>query len=176
MNHAARYIRGEVAQPPPRRFPLLAVAGDLYLGRMSYFSRRTFIATGLGAIGAIVAALGTARALRAQIRRAPGPHPDPRPGITGAKVATNEQPHDAPALIPVFDSVRAMPEIADGIRCHCGCADSPGYRSLLSCYEGADAMARECHTCQGQAKLAARLHQSGKSLDEIRAAIDAKFS
>ena len=69
-----------------------------------------------------------------------------------------------------------MPEIADGIRCRCGCADSPGYRSLLSCYEGADAMARECHTCQGEAKLAARLKKDGKSLDEIRAAIDAKYA
>jgi phosphoribosyl-dephospho-CoA transferase len=67
-----------------------------------------------------------------------------------------------------------MPEIADGIRCHCGCAETPGYRSLLSCYEG-EAMARECHTCQGQARLAARLRKSGKSLDEIRAAIDGKF-
>jgi uncharacterized protein with PCYCGC motif len=152
---------------------LLAEAGDLYLGHMSHFSRRTFIATGLGAVAA---AFGISRALHAQRERAPGSHPDPRPGITGAKVATAEQLHDAPALIPVFDSVRAMPEIADGIRCHCGCADSPGYRSLLSCYEGSDAMARECHTCQGQAKLAARLHQSGKSLDDIRAAIDAKYS
>lgn len=138
-------------------------------------SRRSFIATGLGAFVAVLASSAALHA-HARRRRAPGSHPDPRPGITGEKVATKEQLHDASALIPVFDSVRAMPEVADGIRCHCGCADSPGFRSLLSCYEGADAMARECHTCQGQAKLAARLHQSGKSLDEIRAAIDAKFS
>jgi hypothetical protein len=90
-------------------------------------------------------------------------------------VATKEQLAKEAALIPLFDSVREMPEIADGIRCHCGCADMPGYRSLLSCYEGADAMARECRTCQGQARVAARLKKSGKSLDEIRAAIDAKF-
>lgn len=111
----------------------------------------------------------------ARRRHARGPHPDPRPGITGDKVATKEQLANAAALIPLFDDVRAMPEIADGIRCHCGCANSPGYRSLLSCYEGAEAMARECHTCQGQARLAARLKKEGKSLDEIRSAIDAKF-
>jgi Protein of unknown function with PCYCGC motif len=145
---------------------------------MTQISRRAFIFTGAGMLAAIVAAIvGTPAHAHAHSRhpRTRGPqHPDPRPGITGAKVATKEQLEDVPALIPLFDSVREMPEIADGIRCHCGCADSPGYRSLLSCYEG-EAMARECHTCQGQARLAARLKHSGKSLDEIRAAIDAKF-
>jgi len=141
---------------------------------MTQISRRAFIFTGTGMLAAIVGAPVLAHA-HARDPRARGPqHPDPRPGITGAKVATKEQLEDVPALIPLFDSVREMPEIADGIRCHCGCAELPGYRSLLSCYEG-EAMARECHTCQGQARLAARLKKSGKSLDEIRAAIDAKF-
>ena len=142
---------------------------------MTRISRRAFLAAGIGALAAMAVAVPIAHA-RARRRHAPGPHPDPRPGITGAKVATKEQLKDAAALIPIFDSVREMPEIADGIRCHCGCADMPGYRSLLTCFENADAMARECKTCQGQARLAARLKQSGKSLDEIRAAIDAKFA
>jgi len=146
--------------------------------RMQQLSRRAFIATGLGAFATLLASSAVARAHTlacARGRRAGGPHPEPRPGITGAKVATKEQLADVAALIPLFDTVRAMPEIADGIRCHCGCADMPDYRSLLSCYEGANAMARECRTCQGQARLAGRLHDSGKSLYEIRAAIDAKF-
>jgi hypothetical protein len=152
---------------------LLTGSVQTYLGAMSQINRRTFIATGLGAF---VTVLVTARLAHARRRHDPKPHPDPRPGITGASVATKEQLASTPALIPIFDSVREMPEIADGIRCRCGCADAPGFRSLLSCYEGADAMARECHTCQGEAKLAARLKQSGKSLDEIRAAIDAKYA
>jgi hypothetical protein len=36
-------------------------------------------------------------------------------------------------------------------------------------------MARHCEICQGQARLALRLHASGKTLDEIRAAIDARY-
>lgn len=145
---------------------------------VSRLSRRAFIATGLGAVVTLLATPANAREhspVCARGGRTRRPHPEPRPGITGAKVATKEQLADASALIPLFDSVRDMPEIVDGIRCHCGCADMPGYRSLLSCFEGADAMARECKTCQGQGRLAARLKQSGKSLDEIRAAIDAKF-
>jgi hypothetical protein len=141
---------------------------------MTQISRRAFVLAGAGMLAAIA---GLPAAADAHVRhpRGRGPqHPDPRPGITGANVAAKEQLADVPALIPLFDSVREMPEIVDGIRCHCGCADSPGHRSLLSCYEG-EAMARECHTCQGEARLAARLRKSGKSLDEIRAAIDAKF-
>ena len=141
---------------------------------MPTVSRRIFIAAGCAALATLVAPAARAHA-RAHRAVDPKPHPEPRPGITGEKVASKEQLAATPALVDVFDSVRAMPEIADGIRCRCGCADTPGYRSLLTCYEGADAMARECRTCQGEAKLAARLKKDGKSLDEIRAAIDAKF-
>ena len=68
-----------------------------------------------------------------------------------------------------------VPEVIDGIHCNCGCAHADGFYSLLSCYEGKDAMARECAICQGQGRLAVRLHKAGKSLDAIRTAVDAKF-
>jgi len=102
------------------------------------------------------------------------PHPKPRPGMTGAKVLTAAQLKDHPKLVQLFDSVRKIPQIADGIRCNCGCGQPPQMYSLLSCYEG-DAMAQECIVCQGQGKLAARLHAEGKTLAEIRVAVDAKF-
>ncbi len=102
------------------------------------------------------------------------PHPRPRPGITGGKVLTKQQLAETPKFIPLFDSVREIPSVVDGIRCNCGCTDPPGFYSLLSCYEGSG-MARDCAVCQGQARLAVRLNREGKSLDQIRAAIDAKF-
>jgi hypothetical protein len=71
--------------------------------------------------------------------------------------------------------VREIPQIIDGIRCNCGCSESKNFYSLLTCYEGDDAMARHCVVCQGQGKLAHRLHKQGKSLDEIRKGIDAKY-
>lgn len=104
-----------------------------------------------------------------------GPHPAPRPGITAAKVATKEQLAHHAKVIPLFDSVREIPGVIDGIRCNCGCAASPGFYSLLTCFEGEAAMAMHCPVCQGQAKLAARLHKEGKSLDDIRVAVDAQF-
>ena len=129
-------------------------------------SRRQFL-------GATAAALATLLLPR-RAHAARSPHPTPRPGVTAANVMAKEKLADKPALIPLFDSVREMPEIMDGIRCNCSCGHPPELYSLLSCFEGR-AMARDCGICQGQGRLVARLHKAGKSLDEIRAAVDAKF-
>jgi hypothetical protein len=131
-----------------------------------HLSRRQFVASA-------VALLLLPR--RARAMRSAGPHPTPRPGITAAKVLTKDKLDGNAHLIAVFDGVRKIPEVIDGIRCQCGCATSEGFYSLLTCYEGDGAMAKMCHICQGEGKLAVRLHKEGKSLDAIRAAIDAKF-
>lgn len=111
---------------------------------------------------------------RAKLRALAGPHPEPRPGITAAKVpAVADLTHKRAGR--VFDQVRQVPQIVDGIRCYCGCADTPDHYSLLSCFEGQAAMAQHCAVCQGQARLVFRLSRQGKSLDEIRAAIDDEF-
>ena len=113
--------------------------------------------------------------LRAAVRPLRGgPHPAPRPGITAANVLSHDQLAGAAHAIDVFDQIREIPEIADGIRCQCGCADTPGFYSLLSCYES-DGMARFCDICQGEGRMVYRLHKAGQTLDEIRAAIDARF-
>ena len=104
-----------------------------------------------------------------------GGHPTPRPGIDASRVLRASDLNGARDAIVAFDEVRQIPQVVDGIRCQCGCATLPGFYSLLSCFETADAMARECHVCQGQGRYAFRLHKAGKSLDEIRDAIDARF-
>ena len=101
-------------------------------------------------------------------------HPTPRPGITAALVLTKDQLGEHKDAAPVFDLVREIPQVVDGIRCQCGCSALEGKYSLLSCYE-ADGMASHCSICQGEARLAYRLHKQGKTLDQIRSAIDAKF-
>jgi Protein of unknown function with PCYCGC motif len=115
---------------------------------------------------------------RADVRRPAGPrgpHPTPRPGITAERVPTAEQLAATPEVVEVFEHVRAIPGVIDGIRCHCGCADAEGHYSLLSCFETTTAMAIQCQVCQAHGKLAWRLHQAGRSLDEIRKGIDARF-
>lgn len=120
--------------------------------------------------------LAVATAWPAMVRaQASSDHPTPRPGITAVNVPLAWQLADTPDAVAVFDMVRQIPEVVDGIRCNCGCASLEGYYSLLTCYEGANAMARSCVICQSQGRLAFRLHKAGKSLDEIRKGIDARF-
>jgi uncharacterized protein with PCYCGC motif len=104
-----------------------------------------------------------------------GPHPEPRPGIDATHMPAVEAVRSHPHAVEAFDEGRTIPEILDGIRCQCGCASEAGLRSLLSCYEGTDAMALDCDICQGEARLAYRLHREGQTLDQIRAAIDARY-
>jgi hypothetical protein len=148
-------------------------------------TRRSLIVAALRACGAVALGVGTGglaprrayadRRHRCRPVSAPGPHPDPRPGIDASHMAPAEKVRAHPDAIEAFDEARTIPEILDGIRCQCGCADQEGMRSLLSCYETEDAMAMQCDICKGEARLAFRLHGKGQSLDRIRAAIDARY-
>lgn len=135
-------------------------------------SRRQFLAA--LPLGAMTLLLG-ATPLRglSRLRGKKYEHPDPRPGIEASKVLTPDQLGN-PAAVPRYDMIREIPEVADGIRCHCGCADLPGYYSLLTCYEEGG-MAQYCEICQGQARLVYRRHKEGQTLDQIRNATDARF-
>jgi hypothetical protein len=146
---------------------------DVATSRRDFFRRLTGTMIGLAGVAltpmpAWAASSGPARKL------AKGPHPTPRPGIDASKVLTADALKENPKAAPVFDMVRKIPEIADGIRCQCGCAELPEFYSLLSCYE-TDGMAQHCVICQGEGRLAFTMHQQGKTLDEIRAAIDERF-
>jgi hypothetical protein len=132
-------------------------------------SRRRALGLLAGAGGLLALSPGRARALVI-----PGPvqHPEPRPGIDASAVLPPERV--APHAAELYDHIREIPHVVDGIRCQCGCADLPGFYSLLSCYES-EGMARWCEICQGEGRLVSRLHKAGKTLDDIRAAIDARF-
>jgi hypothetical protein len=122
---------------------------------------------------AILAALMPARVRGTGVSGEPK-HPEPRPGVDATNVLTAEALEDAPHAVPVFDGIREIPHIADGILCYCGCADRPGFRSLLSCFEEAG-MARHCAICLGEGRLAHRRFKEGQSLEQIRRAIDARY-
>lgn len=101
-----------------------------------------------------------------------GKHPDPRPGITAEHVLPADKV-DADHR-DAYAAAREIPEVLDGIYCHCDCADRhSNLRSLLSCYE--TAMPMSCGVCSGEARTALRLHKKGKTLEQIRAAIDKQF-
>ena len=136
-------------------------------------TRRRFcqlFAAGIAAGWASPRALGALPATRPS----GGKHPEPRPGIDASKVLAASALKEESA-VPAFEDARAIPQILDGIRCHCECADEKEKYSLLSCYEG-DGMAQHCEICQGQARLARRLVRLRRTLTQIRDAIDAKYT
>jgi hypothetical protein len=140
----------------------------------SSHSRRSFLTLLAGAVTPIVLGGTGVAASCASGRAASGTsggskHPDPRPGIDASRVLPADRvPADVAEL---YDRVREIPGIIDGIRCPCGCADLPGVHSLLSCYEESG-MAQHCTVCQSVGELATRLHWEGRTLVQIRAAID----
>jgi len=144
------------------------IAHAAWFSAVSSLSRREFLAL------SCVAITGTRNGFRGG-PRSQSPHPTPRPSIDASKVLPEDQIKGGKEVIAAFNEVRQIPEVVDGIRCHCGCADRPGYYSLLTCFEQPHAMALHCDQCQGHGRYAFRLHKAGKSLNEIRAAIDARF-
>ena len=101
-------------------------------------------------------------------------HPEPRPGIDGRHVLTAQQLRGyGDDIIELFNHVREMPQVADGLHCYCRC--SPPLRSLLSCYEDGG-MAADCEICQGEAALAYGRFKEGQTLAQIRRAVEARFA
>jgi hypothetical protein len=101
------------------------------------------------------------------------PHPDPRPGITAANVIAEDKLPNKKKVRALYAAAREHPEVFDGIYCTCHCSDQ-GHRSLLSCFESEQATG--CWGCQEVAEEVSSLIKDGKSLNEIRAAVDAKFA
>lgn len=136
-------------------------------------NRRRFLAA-LGG-GLAVLALPSRQALAAAIGRLTPleDHPEPRPGVDASRVLPADQVRTSVAEL--YDQVREIPHVVDGVRCYCGCADLDGFYSLLSCYEESG-MAQRCDVCQGEGELVYRLHGEGRTLDEIRAAVDRRFA
>jgi hypothetical protein len=140
---------------------------------LPFVSRRSFLAYSALMLTGLAADPGKRAACSHRGTR--GPHPTPRPGIDASKVRKESELKGPANMISAFNEVREIPHIVDGIRCQCGCADWEGHYSLLSCYEGPHAMAQMCDLCQGHGRYAYRLHKAGKTLDEIRDAIDARY-
>lgn len=100
-------------------------------------------------------------------------HPDPRAGITSAKVLPASQFVERPDVAQVYAHAKEIPEVLDGIYCYCQCHKHHGHRSLLTCFESDHGSM--CDICMGEAALAYKLAKEGKTLEQIRIAIDAQF-
>lgn len=104
---------------------------------------------------------------------AAGAHPDPRAAITAERVLPDAAIPRTPGALEAYAAARAAPAALDGVYCYCDCSKHSGHRSLLTCFESEHGA--YCDICMGEAVLARQLAARGTSLQEIRAAIDARF-
>ena len=101
------------------------------------------------------------------------PHPTPRPGITAAKILPDAAVPHNPGALEAYAAARSAAATLDGVYCHCDCSKHAGHRSLLTCFEGEHGA--YCDICMGEAMLASGMAKQGRSLTEIRTAIDRQF-
>lgn len=120
----------------------------------------------LVAVGSVAYSLAVPRVHAAE-------HPEPRVEATQAALQPPERYAADPAVAEVYRMVAEIPEVIDGLYCYCHCSRHADHRSLLTCFQ--DDHGANCDICLEEAHLAYTLAQQGKSLDEIRLAIDAAY-
>ncbi|MGH7754352.1 MAG: PCYCGC motif-containing (lipo)protein, partial [Gemmatimonadales bacterium] len=62
-------------------------------------------------------------------------HPEPRSGVTAALVLPTIAEPRTPGAGQAYAAARAVPQVLDGLYCHCQCKEHSGHRSLLTCFE-----------------------------------------
>ena len=100
-------------------------------------------------------------------------HPAPRPGITSEKVLPVSFVPRTPGSNEAYAVARTHASTLDGVYCHCDCSKHARHRSLLTCFEGDHGA--YCDVCMGEAMVASGMADQGRSLEEIRTAIDRQF-
>jgi hypothetical protein len=124
----------------------------------------------------VVAGVGLAALLGVVLLRQPADastHPTPRPGITAERVVPASLAPRTPGAAEAYAAAREAAATLDGVYCYCDCSKHARHRSLLTCFESEHGA--YCDICMGEAMLASGMAKQGKSLTEIRTAIDRQF-
>lgn len=117
------------------------------------------------ALGVVVLLLGLATT-----RTANAHHPDPRADVSVLTVESASRYASYPRIAEVYEMAAAIPQVLDGLYCHCDCSKHSGHRSLLTCFQ--DDHGAACDVCLTEAALAFNMTSEGRSLKEIRRAVD----
>jgi hypothetical protein len=100
-------------------------------------------------------------------------HPHPRADVGPERIQPPERYASDPRIAQIYEEVSRIPRVIDGIYCYCHCSRHSQHYSLLSCFE--DDHGANCDVCLNQAHLAYLLTRQGRSLDEIRLAMDQQY-
>ncbi len=103
-----------------------------------------------------------------------GHHPEPRPMAMRSHTAPAAQYAAYPRVAQIYAEVARVPEMVDGVYCYCNCEEHSGHYSLLDCFRNDHAS--QCDICLSEGDMVYRMHREGRSLDQIRSAIDHLYS
>ena len=101
-------------------------------------------------------------------------HPTPRADVNAEEVVHHSHYQGYPRVQAVYKQAARIPEVLDGLHCYCECGQHSGHYSLLDCFKSDHGAG--CDICLTSVAMAYDLNKDGKSLDEIRAAIDEVFA
>jgi hypothetical protein len=73
-----------------------------------------------------------------------------------------------------YQAAREIPEVLDEMPCFCGCMRNVGHQSNLHCFK--DDHSSHCVMCQDIALDSQRMHNEGKTIEQIRDSIVAKYA
>jgi hypothetical protein len=121
-----------------------------------------WVVVGLGVV-LLTLALATTRTANAH-------HPEPRGDLSMAVVESPSRYAEYPRIAEIYQMAAEIPHVLDGLYCHCDCSKHSNHRSLLTCFE--DDHGAACDVCLTEAALAYRMTNEGRSLKEIRKAVD----
>lgn len=100
-------------------------------------------------------------------------HPKPRADAHEHRVAPASRYEGYPRVAQAYAHAADVKGTLDGVYCYCMCAEHSGHYSLLDCFR--DDHAARCDVCMSEAELAWRMFQDGKTLDNIRDAVDGLY-
>jgi len=124
-------------------------------------------------LGLSVAAAFLVLAVASQQGSASSHHPSPRVVELAPDVVPAARYAELPRVAEVYSMAAAVPQVLDGMYCHCDCSKHSSHYSLLDCFS-TDHGAR-CDICMSEAALAYQMTADGADLDAIRAAIDQTY-
>lgn len=102
-------------------------------------------------------------------------HPEPRSdaGSLAGTIAPAALFRGHDRAVRGYTIAQQMPEVLDGLYCHCQCRENFDHRSLLTCFQSNHGAA--CDICMGEVELAYRMVLEGRSLEEIREPVDLAY-
>jgi hypothetical protein len=122
---------------------------------------------GFSAVCVIIAAL-VAFAQRSEA----GVHPDPRANAAELLTASPDQFAAWPEIKETYKLAAQVKPTLDGLFCYCHCKGA-GHYSLLDCFR--DDHGAGCDICLESARIAYRMVNEGKTLEEIRLVLDQTY-